>query len=319
VANGLERHLLHPARGIHAMRAAALALLLASALNSGCSVRNLAVNSIGDALAASGSGFGSDDDPQLIAAAAPFSLKLIESVLAESPGHQGLLLAAAQGFTQYAYAFVHLEADPLEHRDLAAANALRERARRLYLRARDYGMRGLEAKRPGFSAALRADPALAMRRLETSDVALVYWTAASWAAAISLSKDRPDVIADLGLMEALMERALQLDESYDHGAIHVFFISYAASRPHAGTSPHARAREHFERAVALSQEKQAGPYVALAEAVCIASQDRREFERLLRQALAVDIEARPQWKLANLVVQRRARWLLAQADQFFSE
>src|SRR5262245_44743314 len=73
----------------------ALLLLLSG---SGCSARNLTVNSMADALAASGSGFGADDDVEFIGAAAPFSLKLMESVLAESPGHRGLLLAAAQGF-----------------------------------------------------------------------------------------------------------------------------------------------------------------------------------------------------------------------------
>src|SRR5688500_10592607 len=76
------------------------------AVASGCSVRTLAVNSMGDALAASGSGFGTDNDPELVGAAAPFSLKLMESVLAESPNHKGLLLAATQGFVQYAYAYV---------------------------------------------------------------------------------------------------------------------------------------------------------------------------------------------------------------------
>src|SRR5262245_45876999 len=88
--------------------ATAAALLVATA--SGCSVRNYALGQVGDALATSGTTFGSDDDPELIRAAAPFSLKLMESVLAGLPSHEGLLAAAASGFTQYAYAFVQQEA-----------------------------------------------------------------------------------------------------------------------------------------------------------------------------------------------------------------
>ena len=69
--------------------------------STGCSVRRYAINKLGDALADTGTTFASDDDPELIRGALPFSLKLIESLLAESPRHQGLLLAAASGFTQY--------------------------------------------------------------------------------------------------------------------------------------------------------------------------------------------------------------------------
>src|SRR6185312_4265430 len=110
---------------------------------TGCSIKRMAVNKVGDALASGGTTFSSDDDPELIKAAAPFSLKLMESLLAESPNHKGLLFATASGFTQYSYAFVQQEAEELEERDVAASVAMRNRARRLYLRGRDYGLRGL--------------------------------------------------------------------------------------------------------------------------------------------------------------------------------
>lgn len=126
---------------------------------SGCSTLNrVAVNKLGDALAGGGTVFASDDDPDLIKAASPFSLKLMESLLAESPEHPGLLLATASGFTQYAYAFVHEDADELEETNLSAATAMHTRARRLYLRARDYGLRGLEVAHVGLPAALRKNP-----------------------------------------------------------------------------------------------------------------------------------------------------------------
>jgi len=103
----------------------------------------VAVNKVGDALAGSGSTFASDDDPELVKAAVPFSLKLMESLLAESPRHKGLLFATASGFTQYSYAFVQQDADEMEDKDVTGAAHLRARARRLYLRARNYGLRGL--------------------------------------------------------------------------------------------------------------------------------------------------------------------------------
>ena len=294
-----------------------LTTLCLAMLGAGCSVKRLAVNKVGDALAGSGTTFASDDDPELIKAAVPFSLKLMESLLAESPRHEGLLLATSRGFTQYAYAFVQEDADETEDKDLAAAEEMRGRARRLYLRARNYGLRGLDVRHKGFEKALRANAKKAVTVTTVKDVPLLYWTAVSWAAAISLSKDRPDLIGEMPFVEAMMERALALDEAFDYGALHTYFITYEMSRSGGTGDPAVRSRQHFERALALSSGQQAGPMVSFAEAVCVQKQDLKEFESLLKQALAINPDAKPEWRLANLVMQRRAKWLLSRTDQLF--
>ena len=292
-------------------------LLLVLLLSPGCSFKRAAVNKLGDALAGGGTTFASDDDPELVKAAVPFSLKLMESLLKESPKHQGLLLATSSGFTQYAYAFVPQDADELEEKDLTATTELKTRARHLYLRARNYGLRGLEARHAGFERALRTDAKQGIRLATREDVPLLYWTAVSWTAAISVSKDNPDLIADLPLAEAMMDRALELDESYNDGAIHTFLITYEMSRQGVTGDPVVRSKQHFERAMALTHGQQADPLVALAEAVCVQQQDVREFESLLKRALAIDPDVRPEWRLENLIMQRRARWLLSRTDQLF--
>jgi len=284
---------------------------------SGCSIRRYTLNQAADALAGSGATFASDDDPDLIKAAAPFSLKLLESFLAENPRHPGLLAAAASGFTQYAYAFVQQQADETEAHDLAAAEGLRERARRLYWRAQSYGLRGLEVKHQGFSKALLADPKAAARTATKADVPLLYWTAAAWASAIPLSKDNSEMVAQIPAMESLIDRALDLDESYANGAIHNFMIAYEMNRPGAAGDAASRARRHFERALALAKGTDASPFVALAEAVTIQKQDVKEFESLLNQALAINPDANPNTRLVNTVVQKRARWLLSRKSELF--
>ncbi len=294
-----------------------LVILSVTALLPGCSIRKMAVNKLGNALAASGSTFASDNDPQLVRDAAPFSLKLMESLLAESPRHQGLLLAAARGFTQYSYAFVELDADRLVEEDLSAADERWNRARKLYLRARDYALRGLETRYPGFTAALKEDPKEAVQRTRVRDVPFLYWTAAAWGAAISVSKDDPDLIADQLIVEALIDRALELDEDWEKGAIHMFLIAYEMARQGARGDPAARARRHFERALDLSGGQAASPLVAFAETVAVQQQDRALFEKLLQQALAIDPEARPEATLSNVIMQDRARWLLSRIDELF--
>jgi len=299
---------------------AAASALLVVATNTGCAVKRIAVNKLGNAIASGGTTYASDNDPELVQSAVPFSLKLMESLLEESPKHRGLLLAACKGFTEYSYAFVQEDADEIEGTNLAEATRLRVRARRLDLRARDYGLRGLEVRHPGFGKALRENPRAAVRRvISVKEVPLLYWTAASWGEAISLSKDNPDLIADQPIVEALIDRAYRLDPDFEAGAIDGFLITYEPSRQGAKGDPLARSREHFARAVALSRGQLAGPYVSLAETVSVQKQDRAEFQSLLNHALAVDPDARPEWRLENLLMQRRARWLLAQVNELFVE
>lgn len=296
------------------LRLMAVALAL---LPCGCSIRHLAANQLGDALAGSGKLFASDDDPELIRAAAPFSLKLMEGVLEESPRHEALLYATSSGFTEYTYAFIQQDADREEDKDVAAAGALRDQARKLYLRARNYGLRGLEVNHKGFQQALAQNSSNAAAMTRKKDVPLLYWTAVSWAAAIAVSKDHPELIADQPKVEVLIDRALVLDESYNYGAIHSFLITYELSRRGATGDPVRRAREHFDRAVQLSGGQMAGPYVALAESVAVKQQNLAEFKSLLNTALAIDVDAKPDWRLANLIMQQRARWLLSRTEDLF--
>jgi predicted anti-sigma-YlaC factor YlaD len=296
-------------------------ILIAAALlvvATGCSIKRLAVNQVGNALASGGTTFTSDDDPDLVAAAIPFGLKTYESLLAESPKHTGLLLAAAQGFTEYSYAFVDSRVDEAKEDSLSRANALRDRARKLYVRAYRYGMRGLEVRHPGFAEALDNDAAAALQRTGKRDVPLLYWTAASRGLAISLSKNSPEMIAELPLVEAIVARVAQLDEGFEDGAVPEFLITFEAARTDVGAEEQQKLmRGHFDRAIEMSKGKRAGTYVSFAEKACLPAQNAAEFKAMLEKALAVDPDADPDHRLANLVAQRRARWLLEHVDELF--
>lgn len=287
---------------------------------TGCSIKRLAVNQVGNALASGGSTFTSDDDPDLVADAIPFGLKMYESLLAESPKHTGLLLAAAQGFTEYSYAFVDSRVDEAKEESLGRANSLRERARKLYLRAYRYGMRGLEVRHPGFAAALDNDAESALHRAGKRDVPLLYWTAASRGLAISLSKNSPEMIAELPLVETIVARVAQLDEGFENGAVPEFLITFEAARTDIKADEQQKLmRQHFDRAIELSSGKRAGAYVSFAENASLPAQNGAEFKSMLEKALAVDPDADPDHRLATLVAQRRARWLLDHIDALFLE
>lgn len=293
-----------------------LLVAVASVSLTGC-LRSIASSALADALS-SGSTLGRDDDPELVRDAAPFGLKTMESVLDAQPQHLGLLTSLASGFAQYAYAFVQQDADQAElDGHSAEAQRARVRAKKLYLRARDYGLRGLEASVPGLAAKLRSVQGLteACQRLKKEDLPLVYWTAASWALAISTGKDDMSLVAQLPVPEALMRRALELDEAWGQGAVHEFWVSFEAARP-GGTE--AAAKAHLERAVTLSRGVHLGVWVSWAEGPLVAAQRRAEFQAVLEKVLAADADASADDRLANTIAQRRARLLLAHADDLFN-
>ena len=295
----------------------ALAAALVAAL-AGCSIRKLAVNKLGDAIAGTGTSFATDDDPELVGQAVPFGLKTMEGLLEESPRHEGLLLAAASGFVQYAYSWVQMEADFVEAQDLARATELRGRAAKLYLRAREYGLRGLGLRAPGLRTALVRDPRSALAGMKLKQVPLLYWTAMAWAGALSLRVNDSELSADQPAIEALARRALELDPCWGLGSIHEFFVSWESARSTVGGSVE-RAREHYRQDLACAADRRAFPYVTFAESVSVAQQDRAEFRELMQKALAVDVSRTDDQRLANLLAQKRARWQLGRLDELFIE
>ena len=293
---------------------AALApLFLAGCKTTGAKIAASAFTGTGDT-------FARDDDPELVRDAVPFALKTMESLLATIPDDVGLLRALTANFTQYAYAFVQQDADVAEMEGkVAAARAGRERARKLFLRARDYGLRALEEEYPGISAKLRSarDLGPALDRVKKEDADLLYWTAAAWAMAISDGKTDMQLVAELPAPVAMMRRGLALDPAFDQGAFDEFFVSYEGGRSVADGGGPAVARSHLERALAMSGGKKLGVRVSWAETVLVQQQDRAAFEAELRRVLEFDVDSAPGNRLANLIAQRRARALLAHTDDLF--
>jgi predicted anti-sigma-YlaC factor YlaD len=294
--------------------------LLTLAVLSLCGCRGIALNLVSDAVSGSGDTYASDEDPQLVAQAAPFGLKTMEGLLEQNPRHEGLLSSLASGFTQYGYAFVQLDADLADlNGQLEPARAGRERARKLFLRARGYGLRALEVRHAGLQQALLAGGDLkpALARCEKRDVPLLYWTASAWALAISDGKGDMGLVAQLPIAVAMLDRALALDEAWGEGALHEVFVTLDASRSAAEGGGPEQARRHLQRALELSRGEQLGAKVSYAEGVLVQAQDRAQFTKLLDEVVHADAEAFPRYRLANALAQRRARALLAHADDLF--
>ena len=296
------------------------ALVVIVVVAGGCSIKKMAVNKLGNVLASGGTTFEGDDDPDLVGDALPFALKLMESLLAESPRHAGLLLATASGFTEYSYGYVGQRAERAFSENVEESIALRGRARRLYLRAHAYGMRGLEVRYPGFGAALDNNQPATLARVQKRDVPLLYWTAAAHGLAISASKDDPEMIAQLPVVEAFIRRAMELDEVWNEGALPEFLIDIEAARSGVKAAEiQSRIARYYEQALRLSGGKRASLFVSYAENSSIPAQNRAQFKEMLERAIRIDPGQHPETRLANLMAQRRARWLLGRIDELFLE
>jgi predicted anti-sigma-YlaC factor YlaD len=287
-------------------------LAFATALVLGaCSPKTMAIDMIADALASGGGGYASDPDPDLIREALPFGLKTYEGLLESSPEHRGLLLATAKGFTAYAY-MLKDEADRMD--DPVLARTQRHRAKNLFLRGRDYALRGLEVSHPGFQATLRSAQDEALAGVTSQDTDFLYWAGAAWAGAVSSDKQDFMLVAELGRAGRLVERVVELDQAFDSGAAHQFLVTYEGGRPGGDRDV---ARGHYQKALELSGGGSAGLHLALAEAVAVSEQDLPAFRRLVDAAMAVDPDAFPDQRVANAISQRRARWLLTQVPDLF--
>jgi len=295
--------------------AAASLVLLAS-----CSIDRLAVRAVADFLSASGEStvFTGDDDPELVGQALPFALKIYESLLQSDPGNAPLALATGRNFVSYAYAFVQAPADllPVEKADEQAAE--RQRAKRLFLRGREDVLRGLEVRRTGFRALLDAGSVdAALSRVRPDDIDYLYWAGAASLAAFSADPFDFDAIVTLPRAVALLRRVAAWNPGYGAGAVDEIFISFYGSAPESLGGSEEKARESFARAVELSRGLRVGPYVALASAVSVRKQDLAEFRDLLGRALAIDVNADIPDRLVNVIGQRKARWMLDHAGDYF--
>lgn len=299
-------------RGPHLRHAVLVVIVVVAA--AGCSPKRMGISRMADALTSTASAFTRDNDPEFVRQAAPSTLKMIEMLLEESPAHTGLLMTACSGFTQYAYAFLQADADTAPPGS-TTAKEMRARGAAMYDRARGYCLRALASRHPAVAKGLQS-VAPALPAMTAGDVPALYWTAVAWGGALTLTDNPLTRIAELATVRALFARALQLDESWEAGAIHEAMIAVESLPVLLGGSP-VRAREHFDRAVALSKGDSAFAYLTLATGVAQPARNRAEFERLLRAAIAVDPSRRPSLRLANLIAQKRARFLLSQIDQLF--
>ncbi len=287
-------------------------------LLDGC-VKKLAMNAVAKALTTEGpSPFTTDDDPELVGDALPFALKMYESILVQTPDNDRMYYSTGKSYVSYAYAFVNTPADTISDARMEFRDHQYKRAKKLYLRGRNYLLKAMELRHPGFNACLdrdKTDSALALTTI--ADSALLYWTGMAWMGAFTVDKFDMSLLADIGKPIAILNRAYKLDPDFGAGALDEYFISFYGGMPKSMGGDKKKAHSCFDRAVKLSGGSRLGPYISLASAVCIPEQNRTEFENLLDSALAIDVDKYPDNRLVNTISRQKAQWMLDNIDNYF--
>jgi predicted anti-sigma-YlaC factor YlaD len=154
-------------------------------------------------------------------------------------------------------------------------------------------------------------------RFGTTDLPLLYWSAASILAAFSVDPTDIKGSTFVGFAKALLDRALVIDPTYDKGSLQELAISvYGSFPPELGGDP-AKALSAYNKAMEITKGQSASLLVTYAGTICVANDDYAGFKKSLDAALAIDPDAQPETRLATVIAQTRARRLLASAGDIF--
>ena len=267
--------------------------------SSGCT--SLIVNPLLDPLTLS---LQKQTDLQLLQDGVPSLLLLLDGLIASDPDNERLLMTAAKAYG--AYATVLYEEGQVE------------RAVTVSSKAKEYGINLLK-QLPGLqninnNTLGEIDQSLG--KISPGRVGSLFWGTYGWAIWIQYQEGAPAAMADLPIVEQIMLRVIELDESYYYGGAHIFLGAYYGSRPQMfGGNPEA-SRQHFERALALNDRLFLLTHVAYAETYARTMFDRELYLELLTEVIEQPL-ADSDMASSNKVAKVKAEKLIVQIDDFF--
>ena len=280
-----------------------------------CSPKNYILNQFDGVFDSIETVYLTDDDPQLVKESFPFNLKIIEILLDQSPDDRDMLLTALSSFTMYSYGFVMEDAEKISEDDYREGKEVYNRANNLFKRSLQYGSHGMELKYPEFTNWLEKRDV--DNPFVVEDISYLYWLSVTYGGLISSSNGNPIYVVDLPKVGWLLEKSMELDESWNNGVLYSAMISFTMSRPDAVKNREQLAREYFDKAVQASSGEDCSIFARFAESVCIKNQNREEFVENLNYALNFNVDDVKDLRLTNTMAQSRAKWLMGRIDELF--
>jgi hypothetical protein len=121
------------------------------------------------------------------------------------------------------------------------------------------------------------------------------------------------------MLEATMQRVIELDGGFYYGSPHLHMAVYLAAKPSIAGGNLDKAKEHFDQAFALGADKLLSAKVLFARYYAVRRKDRVLFEKTLQEVIAAPADEVPELTLSNTLAKENARELLERADDYFME
>jgi hypothetical protein len=286
--------------------ATGLAIGAGLAALSGCGVtQGIAIGSMVPILENTAAAARERSDLETVGAGFPANLLLLDGLIRTRPHNRELLELGAYLYFGYALGFVEIE-NP-------------SRASFYYATGRDYGLRSLDRHssfRKGRNGTLEEFHA-GLAKLGKSDVRALAWAGANWGRWLSLNLDSPAAVAQMPRVEALLDRLLEIDPSFERGLPHALRGAYDALRPEMFGGDPERARREFDAALQVSQRRMLLYQVFYAEFYCRQVLDEECFVGALDEVIAAPDTLLPDSRLLNEIARQRALALRAKRSEFF--
>jgi len=242
-------------------------------------------------------------DINLVCEGAPSYLLMLDSLLVSNPEGKSLLLSATKAYSGFSSSLSECGAG--ENRIAAVTDKAHLYGLRLlqhYLPLQDSGNYAPSATEDDFNSQLH--------QLHKDDVEDVFWGTFGWISWVQSQKGSPTSIADMAIIEKIMERLLELDETYEGGSIHLFFGAYHALKPAMLGGRPDLSKEHFEKALALSKRQFLITQTTYAQTYARSVFDQELHDTLLNEVLSFSLSNAPEFALSNQIAKNRAQKLL---------
>ncbi len=296
-----------------------LLLTVSMLLIVSCSISKLTTRKLTDSLAGSSSfTFTSDDDPELIADALPFTIKLYESLIEKDSTNTALYLATSKLICLYSQYFVAASMDTIS--DPVQKKAIGKRAKKLFLRAREYALKSIDIAKPGSKKAfLTSNIDSTITRISQSDTNALFWTSVAWFGAIG--SDKSDMSLAMGIKKPLTitRKIISMNPTYYQGMAHELLGIVSVNIPKSLGGSTDTAAYYFSKAIQLSDSSRVSAFVLYATLVAAKTKNKELYISLLEQAISIPIDKYPQLRLQNSIYLQKARLLLKNVNEVFPE
>ncbi|AEF98931.1 TRAP transporter TatT component family protein [Methylomonas methanica] len=242
------------------------------------------------------------NDPETVTEALPAYLLMLEASAAGDRDDESPMFATANLYTAY---LGLLPDDPI-------------RKPRLSRKGLDFALRGICLHKQDWCD-LQQQPITEMPTLlaqaEHDDVDSLYSLATAWSTWIQANKSDWNAVAQLAQVKQIMQKVIELDETYKEGSAHVYLAVMESLLPESlGGNPQL-AKQHFQRALELSPHNLM-INVLYAKHYARMIFDRELHDKLLKTTLNAQTTA-PNLTLINTLAQQQAQQLLDSANDYF--